>query len=421
LNAFVSCSNDPNNTVVIGDIERNTNRQLRVQRGVTCFDLCHRPSFLITGGQDKLIRLWNPYVLNKPAGVLIGHKTAVTELAMNHLNSHIISVSEDKIIKIWSARTLQCLQTLQDRITHRPENIISAITYDHTFRRLITAHDSLRSYETYRQQKSKTVRTHTAPIVSSLYNPNFHQVVTGAEDASICVWNIATGEKIFQFRSIPDSDPVASGEPGDDLTSMAFDQSCRRLITSNRMGSMSVWNFNNGHMLQHMFTGTKTEITQCLYVQQPSDGSKYVCSVGWDKNVTLFRDDPGNMNTSPARVLTGFFMGHMKGHHDDVLCVDYCEPNILATGSVDGKIVIWNFESGHVKATLRDPCVHMQSPEQRAVERLQFFRRPPVHSTKNLDKNAVSGVMPLVSAHADGFIRFWDIDSASMLLEVLES
>ena len=91
-------------------------------------------------------RLWNPYVLSKAAGTLNGHTATIVKLRINHEEGHIISLSEDKMIKIWNARNLQCLQTVVDRIAHRPENIISSIFYDMYNRQLVTGSEKLETW-----------------------------------------------------------------------------------------------------------------------------------------------------------------------------------------------------------------------------------------------------------------------------------
>ena len=34
-----------------------------------------------------------------------------------------------------------------------------------------------------------------------------------------------------------------------------------------------------------------------------------------------------------------------KAHHEDILCMAECEPNILVSASYDGDIVVWNADS----------------------------------------------------------------------------
>ena len=36
--------------------------------------------------------------------------------------------------------------------------------------------------------------------------------------------------------------------------------------------------------------------------------------------------------------------GDSTHHKDDILCVSYCRPHYLATGSFDGQIIVWNID-----------------------------------------------------------------------------
>ncbi len=146
MNAYVTCASENGSSFIIGDLERRTSRKIHVPQGVQCFDFSRRPSFLVTGGRDKVIRLWNPYVLSKPAGCLYGHAAAIVKIIINHEDSHIISLSDDKVIKIWNARNLTCLQTVTDRIAHRPDNIISSIFFDDSNRQIVTGSDKIQTW-----------------------------------------------------------------------------------------------------------------------------------------------------------------------------------------------------------------------------------------------------------------------------------
>ena len=39
----------------------------------------------------------------------------------------------------------------------------------------------------------------------------------------------------------------------------------------------------------------------------------------------------------------------LHGHEEDILCVAFCPPTLLATGSYDGVILVWNLQSGALK------------------------------------------------------------------------
>ncbi|KAJ3105690.1 WD40 repeat domain 95 [Phlyctochytrium planicorne] len=413
MNSFVSCASENTKSLVIGDLERKTVRYIHVPKGIKCFDFCRRPSFLVTGGRDKIIRLWNPYVLSKPAGSLHGHNTAITTLIVNHEDSQLISLSEDKAIKIWNVRNLNCLQTLMDKIPHRPENTISSIYFDALNRQLITGSNRLETWPLYKNLKFAIARSHEAGIVSAMFNENFHQVVSGCQNSTVSIWDLASGDKIFQFHN-------AHGKL--EITAMCFDRTGRRLVTGSRDGIVKVvkvprksaylsqmWNFNNGQILRKMIKGNMAEVTDIIYVEMGSN--RYIIAVGWDRKIAIFIDDSSHFESHPVRVLNGAGWGAHRGHEDDISSVTFCAPNILATGSIDGVIVVWNLESGYIKTTMREPFLELRSKEEKVVEKILFLQNSERLKTRWYK-------VPLVSCHADGHLRFWDVYDGVMVYEL---
>jgi len=47
--------------------------------------------------------------------------------------------------------------------------------------------------------------------------------------------------------------------------------------------------------------------------------------------------------------------GQSRGHSDDVMSAAYCPPNLLATSSYDGEVIVWNMVSGHAFCRLHSP------------------------------------------------------------------
>lgn len=45
----------------------------------------------------------------------------------------------------------------------------------------------------------------------------------------------------------------------------------------------------------------------------------------------------------------------MNGHKNDILCVAHCPPSLLATGSYDGEIIVWNLVSGTIQCQFVGP------------------------------------------------------------------
>ncbi|XP_040571942.1 uncharacterized protein [Lepeophtheirus salmonis] len=81
----------------------------KLSTGVSCFD--YADDLLITGSNDKLIRVWNALVTSKPKLIISGHKSAIKSLKIMY--NYLISYSKDVILKVWDIDYGYCLQSLQ--------------------------------------------------------------------------------------------------------------------------------------------------------------------------------------------------------------------------------------------------------------------------------------------------------------------
>ncbi|KAG5463066.1 MAG: WD40-repeat-containing domain protein [Olpidium bornovanus] len=230
--------------------------------------------------------------------------------------------------QIWNARSLNCLQTFVDKVPHRPENIISAMFFDSVNRQLVTGSSKLEVWPLHQHLKRGNMRSHDAPIVAAILNENFHQVchrtVSGCENSTVSVWDLATGEKAFQYRNAHDKL---------EITAMCFDGSGRRLITGSRDGEIKMWNFNTGMILKKMIKQNNAEVSDVCYVEMGLN--RYVVAVGWDQKVHIFLDDPDCFEDHPYRVLTGDRFGAHKGWENRVdPAVDWEETRRLGLTSI---------------------------------------------------------------------------------------
>ena len=76
--------------------------------------------------------------------------------------------------------------------------------------------------------------------------------------------------------------------------------------------------------------------------------ARMVASVGWDRKIYVWRDDPSLDGT------VGFYAQIPEGaecaHKGDILCLAFCPPNYIATGSVDGLARLWGLNSRTMSA-----------------------------------------------------------------------
>ncbi|KAI8996010.1 WD40-repeat-containing domain protein [Gaertneriomyces semiglobifer] len=411
LTCFVSCAGSESKSLCFGDLERKVWRSVSVNKGVKCFEFCRRPSFLVTGGRDKVIRLWNPYVLSKPAGSLTGHNACITCITVNHDEGHIISYSEDKVIKVWSARSLTQLQTFSSPISS--SSILHSsfypdetplLVYDDHNNQLILGDIKLSIYPLYKSKSKRGgggERSHHASVVAALYNEEFNQVVSCGTDGSVGVWDLERGERGFGYGNAHGSF---------ELTAMCFDLSRRRLITGSRDAHLKMWNFNNGQPLRNLHKPSPTETTDIIYIEMGTN--KYILSVGWDRRVVIWLDDPKDFDAHPIRIMES---GH-KGHQDDITSVAFCPPAMVCTASVDGTIVVWSLESGYIKHVLREPFLELRSKEEKSVEKVFFL--PQTGMTVDGGGTGARKGCWVVSCHADGNVRVWDVGEGTMVYEM---
>ncbi|KAL8207025.1 UNVERIFIED_CONTAM: hypothetical protein K2H54_040184 [Gekko kuhli] len=71
----------------------------KVYKGVKTFDYCRENNILVTGGLDRNIRLWNPYIPGWAVGILQGHTSPIGFLSIVQGSTKIVSVSLDSTIK----------------------------------------------------------------------------------------------------------------------------------------------------------------------------------------------------------------------------------------------------------------------------------------------------------------------------------
>eukprot|EP00794_Sanderia_malayensis_P006938 gene6938-7717_t len=371
----------------------------RVYKGVRTFDFCKEKNIIATGGMDRLIRLWNPYVPSKPIGILRGHVTPIFYLFVVAEDNRLFSISNDKTIKVWDLHDQTCLLTVRPK-AHKIRGDLAAIHYNPDSRGLAVVTDNMSLLSVKSKPLSHHMTTtHKESVNSVKYNRSFKQVVTASDSSIVRVWDIETGKCVFEFSN-------AHGDTG--ITTMVFDSTERRLITGSRDGRLKIWNYNNGHCLRVLEKEEDMDETTALcYII--INKNRYIVSVGWDRRVNVFSDDQSDFHHVQKPCVTWSDDIH-HGHHEDILAIAFCPPNLLATSSYDGEILIWNMVSGHIfcrintsNSTNSTYSRHDILEGSMAVSKLAFLQ------SRNSTKNAAS----LVANGPKGFIQFWNVYRAS--------
>ncbi|OCT85991.1 hypothetical protein XELAEV_18019685mg [Xenopus laevis] len=170
---------------------------------------------LLTGGQDKVLRI---YDLNKPEAEpweISGHTSAIKKALWYNNDNQILSAADDKTVRLWDRVSMTEVKTLQfgasvSSMEYIPEGEALLITYGRT----IALYDSsslelIKSFEA------------PAPINSASLHPDKECIVAAGDDFKLYKYDFTTGEELESYkghfgpvhcvRFSPDGELYASG------------------------------------------------------------------------------------------------------------------------------------------------------------------------------------------------------------------
>ncbi len=101
----------------------------KVNKGVKTFDFSFEKNLLITGGMDRVVRLYNPYVPSKPIGHLKSHMTPIFYIHLNNEDNRIFTMSIDKCLNVWDLVDQSCLASIRPK-SHKITGELQACCYN---------------------------------------------------------------------------------------------------------------------------------------------------------------------------------------------------------------------------------------------------------------------------------------------------
>ncbi|KAK3590864.1 hypothetical protein CHS0354_033793 [Potamilus streckersoni] len=469
LECFISCATSYATSLVIGWMEKHTSSNqsaksdvwryvqgnvtqrkellrsfatFTIPQGINAFDVNEQMNLIATAGVNHHVCLWNPYVVSKPNGVLRGHMAGVVQVQFLKSRGQLISFSKDKILRIWDVQLQVCIQRLAGMFPKGPE-VYSALFFDEgkdrngqeRNRLFISFNYQLTVMEMKLEIKDR-VLSHEKPVVAAINNSVYNQVVSVCQGGTIIMWMIDTGQKVKQFNGIHGNSEV---------TCLSQDQSETRLFTGSTDGTVKVWDFNGNcfHTLS-CAGGQPADVGQILNLK------RCVLVVGWAKYITVFR----NTSFRDFHVQPSDWKGGQE-HSEDILAAGFQPPNLLATGSYDGEIVIWNTNSEHASKHFNQRSLKLLKSRgrtfvtnSREITNVSLNSRPKSRPKSRTTTSRVSivsseeqnefgsaiakllflearkghsagGGANLVSCGGNGWVRFWNTAHCQLVAEFI--
>ncbi|MEO9854033.1 MAG: caspase family protein [Reichenbachiella sp.] len=174
-------------------------------------------------------------------------------------------------------------------------------------------------------------RGHRAAVRAVAYSPDGKFLATGSRDNSIKLWQVSTGREIRTF--LGHLNPV---------NTLTFDPTGQWLASGSSDNSIMIWEVATGKV-RTKITGHKKRVSSLDF---SADGA-LLASGGWDRLVYVWNaasgEKVGEYKGNPA---TGIGVG--------VQVLFSKDSKKLITGNDDGKIIIYDLESGMAGDTLRN-------------------------------------------------------------------
>lgn len=195
-----------------GDMQRHTG-------SILCMVASEDGKFLVTGGQDKTLIVWNPADLT-PLRVFAHHRDAVTGLCFRKGTNQLFSASRDRTIKMWSLDELAYVESLfghQDEVLDvaalQDETCVTVGARDKTARfwrvveetQLVFRGGGSAKPQIQNHTHSKKPQTQTPDRrydegsierVTMIDNETF---VTGSDNGSLSLWSTLKKKAVFTY------------------------------------------------------------------------------------------------------------------------------------------------------------------------------------------------------------------------------
>ncbi|KAI1355974.1 hypothetical protein F5Y01DRAFT_325067 [Xylaria sp. FL0043] len=222
---------------------RQTGEETEGDHYVRCVSFSQNGTYLATGSEDGMIRLWN-FRTGLMRQIFSGHQAAIYSLAFAPNGEKIVSGSGDRTVKVWDVETSTCIFALNT------EDGISSVAISKKHIASGSLDGSVKIWDSITGDLLSHLQEphgHQDPVFSITISPDGRTLISGSLDKTIKMWDLndlevtrdnkaATGHLIRTLEGHRDS--VLD-------TQMTHD--ARWIISGSKDRTVQFWDARTGH------------------------------------------------------------------------------------------------------------------------------------------------------------------------------
>ncbi|QUW02760.1 AAA-like domain-containing protein [Chloracidobacterium validum] len=218
---------------------------------------------IVTASHDKTARIWDTET-GEELKRLEGHSASVLSVCFSPDGRQIATGSQDKTARIWDAEAGKELKQLQGHT-----GSILSIAFSPNGRKIVTASSdtTARIWDADSGRELRRLEEHIGRVFSISISPDSQFIVTGNEeiDYGIRIWLMETGEEIKKINT-----PI--------VLAVAFSKDGKQILSGANDSSIRVWNAKTGTETQTIL-GRSGAIISVIF----SPDGKRIASTSDDK------------------------------------------------------------------------------------------------------------------------------------------
>lgn len=175
-------------------------------REVTAIAVTPDGSRVISASDDATIKVWD-IAQGRLLATLSGHDGPVKAVVTD--GKRVISASDDKTLRLWDLASGQVIKTLDrdypllgEFVTPDDDHTITSLGLSKDGRKLVCgAKDNMiEIWDLETGARTATLDGHTAPVEAVAITPDGRAIVSGSSDGSIRLWDLASGKALSVFH-----------------------------------------------------------------------------------------------------------------------------------------------------------------------------------------------------------------------------